>query len=393
MSEVRAADLAFGQDEAAELFAQLTVDGGRRAVSSGWSTAPKAGLRGFAWSPCTSAVRTTSTAAVAAFSGDDHSVAAICITEVLDRQTPELVAFLEKISVVDLVCADLADSLTGRRDGAAMLAELAASHLFVEALGRPGRWYRLHRLIADILRARPSRRRPAATCTGGLRSGSGDNDMPLEAIGSAVAGELWPLAADLAGAHTLAMVMGGRGHELERVLAEIPRTVLGVHAELAASLAGVRVSRGSDVEVAALLDGSAAAADALSRRRAARVRILRDLSAGGLTRAAGDWASTVAVFQRVPVEAGALAALGMVGAEMVPVLVNSNLGAAAYWAGDLAAAERHLAAATSVELDHRVPTKLNARPITPCSDVRRGSWTPPRRPHAPSSRPRRRPGW
>ena len=29
-------------------------------VSSGWSTARKAGLRGFAWSPCTSAVRTTS---------------------------------------------------------------------------------------------------------------------------------------------------------------------------------------------------------------------------------------------------------------------------------------------------------------------------------------------
>ena len=45
---------------------------------------------------------------------------------------------------------------------------------------------------------------------------------------------------------------------------------------------------------------------------------------------------------------------------MVPVFVNSNLGAAAYWAGDLVAAERHLAAATNVELDDRVPTKLNA---------------------------------
>jgi LuxR family maltose regulon positive regulatory protein len=156
------------------------------------------------------------------------------------------------------------------------------------------------------------------------------------------------------------MVMRGRSHELDRVLTEIPRMVLGVHAELAASLAGARVSHGSDVEVAALLDGSAAAADALSRRRAARVRVLRDLSAGGLTRRAGDWASMVAVFQRVPVEAGALAALDMVGAEMVPVFVNSNLGAAAYWAGDLVAAERHLAAATKVELDDHVPTRVNA---------------------------------
>jgi len=58
----------------------------------------------------------------------------------------------------------------------------------------------------------------------------------------------------------------------------------------------------------------------------------------------------VAVFQRVPVEAGALAALDMVGAEMVPVFVNGNLGTAAYWAGDLVAAERHLAAAMNVRL-------------------------------------------
>ena len=96
--------------------------------------------------------------AVADFSGNDHSVAGYLLTEVLERQSPELLAFLEKISAVDLVCADLADALTGREDGAAMLAEIAAAHLFVQALGRPGRWYRLHRLIADILRARP---RPA----------------------------------------------------------------------------------------------------------------------------------------------------------------------------------------------------------------------------------------
>jgi len=359
VSDVRAADLAFGYDEAAALFAQLMIAvdaaGLERLVdrTEGWP----AGLRLVALHL---SGQDDVAAAVAAFSGDDHSVAGYLITEVLDRQSPELIAFLEKISVVDLVCADLADALTGRQDGAAMLAELAVSHLFVEALGKPGRWYRLHRLIADIVRTRPSRRSARRDLHRRAAEWFRRNGMPLEAIGSAVAGELWPLAADLAGAHTLALVMRGRSHELDRVLTEIPRMVLGVHAELAASLAGARVSHGSDVEVAALLDGSAAAADALSRRRAARVRVLRDLSAGGLTRRAGDWASMVAVFQRVPVEAGALAALDMVGAEMVPVFVNSNLGAAAYWAGDLVAAERHLAAATKVELDDHVPTRVNA---------------------------------
>ncbi len=359
VSEVRAADLAFSPDEATELFAQLMVAvdsaGLQRLVdrTEGWP----AGLRLVALHL---KGRDDVTAAVAAFSGDDHSVAGYLITEVLDQQSRELIAFLEKISVVDLVCADLADSLTGRQDGAAMLDDLAASNLFVQAVGKRGRWYRLHRLIADILRVRPSRRPDRR----GLHRRAAEwfrrNGMPLDAIGSAVAGELWPLAADLAGAHTLALVMGGRSHELERVLTEIPRMVLGVHAELAAALAATRIAQGSDLEAAALLEAGAAAADALSLRRAARVRVLVDLSAGGLTRLSGDWGSTVSVFQRVPVEAGALAALDMVGAEMVPVFVNSNLGGAAYWAGDLVTAERHLAAAADVELDDHVPTKLNA---------------------------------
>ena len=67
-------------------------------------------------------------------------------------------------------------------DGAAMLAELAASHLFVEALGKPGRWYRLHRLIADILRARPSRRSARRDLHRRAAEWFRRNDMPLEAI-------------------------------------------------------------------------------------------------------------------------------------------------------------------------------------------------------------------
>jgi LuxR family maltose regulon positive regulatory protein len=96
---------------------------------------------------------------VDAFSGDDHALAAYLLTEVIDRQSPELLGFLVRVSFVDLVCADLADALTGGRAGAEMLAELAASNLFVHAVGSSGRWYRLHRLIADVLRSRITDRR------------------------------------------------------------------------------------------------------------------------------------------------------------------------------------------------------------------------------------------
>jgi hypothetical protein len=68
--------------------------------------------------------------------------------------------------------------------------------------------------------------------------------MPLEAIRSAVAGEIWPLAADLAGTHALTLIAAGRGRALERTLASIDRTVLGGQPELAGALALGRVALG-----------------------------------------------------------------------------------------------------------------------------------------------------
>ena len=191
VAEIRAADLAFRAEEAAELFTRLQVDVTGPQLeqlverTEGWA----AGLR-------LVAVHLKAVpdlpAAVEVFSGEDHSVADYLLTEVLDRQAPEQVAILETISVVDLVCADLADALTGGHDGARVLADLAAAHLFVQAVGQPGRWYRLHRLISDILRARPVPRRRRRDLHRRAAEWFRSNAMPLEAIRSAVAGELWP---------------------------------------------------------------------------------------------------------------------------------------------------------------------------------------------------------
>jgi LuxR family maltose regulon positive regulatory protein len=129
---------------------------------------------------------------------------------------------LETISVVDLVSAGLADALTGRHDGAQVLADLAASHLFVQAVGTPGRWYRLHRLISDLLKARPTSRRTRRDLHRRAAEWYRANGMSLDAIRSAVVGEHWPLAADLAGTHALQLIMTGRFRALERILATIP---------------------------------------------------------------------------------------------------------------------------------------------------------------------------
>ena len=93
ISEVRAAELAFRADETAALLSQLGIDlddahvGRLVERTEGWA----AGLR-------LAAVKLQGGANPAgfvdAFSGDDHAVAAYLLTEVIDRQAPELLDFL-----------------------------------------------------------------------------------------------------------------------------------------------------------------------------------------------------------------------------------------------------------------------------------------------------------
>ena len=125
-AEIRASDLAFRADETRALFDQLGIDldaehvGRLVARTEGWA----AGLR-------LAALRlngTTDPAAfVGAFSGDDHAVAAYLLDEVIDRLSPDLLDFLVRVSILDVVSADLADAMTGGNGGRATLTELARS--------------------------------------------------------------------------------------------------------------------------------------------------------------------------------------------------------------------------------------------------------------------------
>ena len=345
--------------EAAALFANLGLDLTASQVdrlvrrTDGWA----AGLR-------LAAVHLLSCedigAAVDTFSGDDHSVAGYLLTEVLDQQAGELIAFLERISVVDLVCAGLADALTGDHDGEARLAELAASLLFVEAIGRPGRWYRLHRLIADILRARPMPPRRRRDLYRRAAEWFRDQDMPLDAVQAALQGGLWPLAAELVGKHVVPLVLQGNAHRLERLLTSVPRSAVLGRPELAAGLAGARVAQGITTEVEGLVEAARTGATWLSHTGGQRVAVMLDLVAASLDRLSGDLDAAAAIFQRVPQEPAELARLGLTGTEIFPIVVLGNLGTAELWSGDLQHAGEHLTAAADLGSDGPTLPHLNA---------------------------------
>jgi LuxR family transcriptional regulator, maltose regulon positive regulatory protein len=359
LTEVGPEDLAFRVDEAAALFSVPKVDLDVAQVrtlverTEGWA----AGLRLVALHL---QGRPDVDAAVVAFSGNDHSVAGYLVAEVLDEQPPELLRFLRTISMVEFVCADLATALTGRRDSEQLLDELVTSHLCIQVVDRPGRWYHLHRLLGDILKSRPVPRQERRDRWRRAAEWYRRNGMPLDAIRSASAGALWRLAAELIGRHITVFVLSGQAGEFERLLADIPRSVLASHGELACGLAATRVVQGKSGEVAELLDLARAGLDGLPEARAARIRLVVDLVAGGLARLRGDWAGAVALYQHLSVGPLVLARLGLAGAELLPVLVDNILGTAALLMGDLPTAERHLRDAVAVQLDAVVLPQLNA---------------------------------
>ncbi len=89
---------------------------------------------------------------IAAFSGSHRFVLDYLIDEVLRHQAPEVQAFLLHTAILDRMNAELCEAVTGRDDSQALLERLDAANLFVVPLDDGRRWYRYHRLFADLLR-------------------------------------------------------------------------------------------------------------------------------------------------------------------------------------------------------------------------------------------------
>jgi LuxR family maltose regulon positive regulatory protein len=360
LTEIRVPDLAFRADETAELFARLRidVDGIRldRLVerTEGWA----AGLR-------LAALHLQSDedpGFIEAFSGDDHAVAAYLLTEVIDAESPELVDFLVRVSFLDLVSADLADTVTGGSSGAATLAALASSNLFVQAVGPDGQWYRLHRLIRDVLRPRVSDPRTLRDIHRRAAEWHRRQSLPLDAVRYALRGGLWAVAADLAGVYVVALVLRGSAPELDVLLSAVPRDVLLRHPELAVGLAAARTAQGANVEVGELLAAARSGADDLARTRAERLRLVLAVIEMTYARSRGDLAAVAAAASSISHDPYTLADLGLASWDVLPIVLLSNAGTAELWIGDGLEAEKHLRAAIgAVHSSVVLRPQLNAR--------------------------------
>jgi LuxR family maltose regulon positive regulatory protein len=209
---------------------------------------------------------------VSEFSGSERTVAGYLLTEVLERQPPEVRDLLLRTSLLERVSGPLADALTGGAGAEAILQRLEEQNAFVTALDAARSWFRYHHLFADLLRLElrrvapetiPSLHRAAAT----WHEQEGD---VVEAVRHHQAAGDWAPAARLLVDNFLTLTMEGRGETLHALLGAFPAGAPLGDGNLAAALAIDNILHGLLDEAAVQLDvARRLAAETPTKRRRA----------------------------------------------------------------------------------------------------------------------------
>ncbi|MBN1135252.1 MAG: tetratricopeptide repeat protein [Anaerolineae bacterium] len=164
LTELRQSDLRFTIEEAAAFLHQVTrLDlspqdvAALEARTEGWIAGLQMASLAMQAAPALPGEEQDPTAFIRAFTGSHRFVLDYLTEEVLQRQPEEVQHFLLCTSILDRMCAPLCDALSPNLPlphSSTLLAHLDHANLFVIPLDQERRWYRYHRLFADLLRRR-----------------------------------------------------------------------------------------------------------------------------------------------------------------------------------------------------------------------------------------------
>ena len=248
LTEIRAAELAFTMDECGEALEPFAADlaaGDVEALhdrTEGWAAGIRLAALSLASEPDPAGF-------LRRFAGDDRAVADYLLNEILDRQPDRLREFLLRTSVPDTITAALADALTGRRDGARVLAELAGANFLVSGHAGTEIRYRYHGLLLEFLRAQLRRTRPHDL--GLLQRLSArwhwQAHEPVPAFRDALAGGDWDLADEIAAEAWHVVAVEDAGPEQD-ALFQLPAEAIAARPSLALLSAFACLARGERQE-------------------------------------------------------------------------------------------------------------------------------------------------
>ncbi len=160
LAELRADDLRFTVEEAAELLRETAGDVLPTAAVAALAARTEGWAAGLQLAGLSLRGQPDVTGFVAAFSGSHRYVLDYLAGEVLEGQTDRVREFLLETSVLERLSGRLCDAVTGRTDSQAMLEQVERANLFLVPLDEVRGWWRYHHLFADLLRARLKQQQP-----------------------------------------------------------------------------------------------------------------------------------------------------------------------------------------------------------------------------------------
>ena len=255
--EIRAADLRFTPDEATAYLNEvmgLVLTAADVAALEGRTEGWIAALQLAALSM---QGRDDVAAFIAGFAGDDRYIVDYLAEEVLQRQPDDVQLFLLQTSILDRLSGPLCDAVTGKAGGKATLAALERGNLFLVPLDDRRRWYRYHRLFADVLQAHLLDEQPDVVPDLHLRASAWyeRNGEPAEAIQHALAAGDFEKAAELVELAIPAMRRTRQEVAVRGWLRVLPEEVVRVRPVLTVAFAGADLTVGElDGVEARLLD-------------------------------------------------------------------------------------------------------------------------------------------
>lgn len=243
------------------------------------------------------------------FKGDSGHVAHYLAEQVLGNLPEELLSFLVRTSILESLCAPLADAVLERRDSLEMLKRLEPLNALLVPLSEMPGWYRFHHLFAECLHDLLSRRHATEIPELHMRAAAWFEEQGnvSETVYHASAAKNFDRCAALiqdAGGWEL-ILFGGIGH-LRNLLCYIPDPVLRRYPRLQIAKAYLSAKDGDLAGTRALFNAaraqaSGAASSASLERDLLNVGALLDIYEDRHMRAA-DLAALKARIQRHPAD-------------------------------------------------------------------------------------------
>lgn len=204
-------------------------------------------------------------ASIQSFTGSNRYIIDYLFEEVFNQQPEDIQRFLLQTAVLNRICAELADSVTGRNDSRALLEELELQNLFVIPIDQSRKWYRYHRLFSDLLRSRllGSARQSEASLHKRASEWFEGQGLIAEAVEHALAAEDWDRAAHLIGQAADGLLKRGELLTIIQWCGKIPNTLIYEEPHLGLSFAWALLLIGRFDEANALLTHFEATAEGI----------------------------------------------------------------------------------------------------------------------------------